>query len=76
MGKTYKVHRNFDEDWMTLEEPCRCTTPVSGRTIFDEANLTVTQTSSLVKYNTTMNGTVNSAADIMWGELSKSDCEA
>ena len=76
MGKTYKVHRNFDEDWMTLEDPCRCISPVSGLTIFDEANLTVSQASSLEKYNSTMNGTVNSAADIKWGELSKSYCEA
>ena len=76
MGKTYKVHRNFDEDWMTLEDPCRCSSPVSGKTIFDEANLTVTQTSSLVKYNTTMNGTVYSASDIQWEGLTKSYCEA
>ena len=76
MGKTYKVHRNFDEDWMTLEDPCRCSSPASGGTIFDEANLTVLQTNSLEQYNSTMNGTVHSASDIQWERLSKSYCEA
>ena len=76
MGKTYKVHRNFDEDWMTLEDPCRCSSPVSGWTIFDKDILTVHQTNSLEKYNSTMNGTVHSAADIKWEGLSKSYCEA
>ena len=76
MGKTYKVHRNFDQDWMTIEDPCRCSSPVSGWTIFDQANLTVVESNSLEEYNATMNGTVNSASDIKWEGLSKSHCEA
>ena len=78
MGKTYKVHRNFDDDWITMENPCRCSSPESGVTIFDEApgNLTVQQTESLLHYNSTRNGTVFSAADIEWDHLSKSECHA
>ena len=78
MGKTYKVHRNYDDDFMTMENPCRCSGPASGITIFDQerGNLSVQQTEALVQYNITRNGTVFGASDIEWDHLRKSECEA
>eukprot|EP00092_Neocalanus_flemingeri_P037562 GFUD01040897.1.p1 GENE.GFUD01040897.1~~GFUD01040897.1.p1 ORF type:complete len:877 (+),score=230.71 GFUD01040897.1:117-2747(+) len=77
MGKTYKVHKYFDVDEMTNEEPCRCSSPESGISIFDRLNnSTASQLKTLHSYNTTTNGTVLSTADIDWSELKKSECEA
>ena len=30
MSDKYAVHRNYDVDWITLENPCRCYPPASG----------------------------------------------
>ena len=76
MGKTYKVHRNYDMDWMTLEEPCRCKGPASGLTIFSEEHPSVKAMEALAKYNNTMNGTILSQENIEWDKLRKSECEA
>ena len=35
MSKYFKIHKNFDLDTITLEEPCRCEAPFDGeKTIF------------------------------------------
>ena len=76
MGKTYKVHRDYDVDWMTLEDPCRCERPSSGMTIFSQESPSVKAMAALASYNNTMNGTVMSHENIEWGKLKKSECEA
>jgi len=74
MGKTYKVHKYFDVDDMTTEEPCRCYSPESGFTIFDRLhNSTESELTLLNSYNST--GTVFSAEDVDWTQLKKSECE-
>merc|ERR1719187_2515910 len=35
MGKTYKVHKYFDEDELTKEDPCRCSAPEAATSILD-----------------------------------------
>ena len=74
MGKTYKVHKYFDVDDMTTEEPCNCSSPESGPTIFDRLhNSTESELTLLNSYNST--GTVFSADDVVWSQLKKSECE-
>ena len=77
MSKTYKVHRNYDVDWITLENPCRCHEPESGLTIFSsEYEASVQQLDILASYNQTNNGTILSEDNIEWDHLRKSECEA
>jgi len=78
MGKTYKVHRFFDEDLMTMEKPCRCSPAEEGKSIFElpSQNVTAQQWKLLDNYNETMNGTVFGAADVGWDTLKKSECAA
>ena len=77
MSSKYKVHRNYDVDWITKENPCRCSNPLSGITIFNqETTPDVHQTDILKSYNETMNGTIFTANDIKWENLRKSECVA
>ena len=85
MGKTYKVHKFFDVDEITKEEPCTCSSPVkigeesaeSGITIFNILhNTTESELQILNSYNTTRNGTIFSEEDVDWAQLKKSECEA
>ena len=85
MGKTYKVHKFFDVDEMTMEEPCTCSSPVnfgeesseSGTTIFNSLHFsTESELNILHSYNTTRNGTIFSEEDVDWAQLKKSECEA
>jgi len=74
MMKKYKVHMNFDVDYMTQEEPCRCI--ASEKNIF--SNITAAsaqQLEALEKYNKTAEYNVFSASDIQWGDLTKSQCK-
>ena len=74
MMKKYKVHMNFDVDYMTQEEPCRCT--ASEKNIF--SNITAAsaqQLEALEKYNKTTEYNVFSASDIQWEDLTKSQCK-
>ena len=77
MSKTYKVHKYFDLDDITIEQPCTCKPPSSNVTIF--SNITYASQSNLTvldNYNNTMGGGVFSANDITWDELKKSQCIA
>ena len=78
MGKTYKVHKFFDVDEITKEEPCTCSGPEeSGITIFNILhNSTESELQILNSYNTTRNGTIFSEEDVDWAQLKKSECEA
>jgi len=59
---------------MTTEEPCRCSSPESGFTLFDRLhNSTESELTLLNSYNST--GTVFSAEDVDWTQLKKSECE-
>ena len=77
MGYKYAVHRNYNFEWMTKEDPCRCSSPQSGISIFNmDEEPTVHQMEYLSSYNKTMNGTIFSASDVDWNHLKKSQCEA
>jgi len=80
MSKAYKVHKYFDLDHLTLEEPCRCSSGsgTAGWTPWmfgDRTNVTQIQLETFNHYNTTMNGTIGSAGNIDWSKLTKSQCE-
>ena len=76
MSKTYKVHKYFDLDDLTTEEPCRCSSPESGISIFTNiGNATGTEKHTLDSYNKTMNGTIFSAEDVDWAGLKTSECQ-
>ena len=76
MSKTYKVHKFFDLDDLTTEEPCRCSSPVSGMSIFSSlVNATESQLQSVHSYNASMGGTIFSEEDVDWAGLKKSQCE-
>ena len=77
MGKTYKVHLSFDVDEMTTEDPCTCSGPESGKSIFNFFhNSTKKELQIFNSYNTTMNGSILSEEDVDWSQLKKSECEA
>ena len=77
MSDKYKVHRNYDVDWITMENPCRCSPPASGLTIFSPgAEPTIHQLEILESYNHTMNGTILSADNIEWDHIRVSECKA
>jgi len=77
MGKTYKVHRFFDVDEMTLEEPCECSAPKSGYSILNNwQNATEEKRIIFNAYNSTKEGSIFIEEDIVWSDLTKSECEA
>jgi len=77
MSSKYKVHRNYDADWMTAETPCRCSAPATPSTIFSaDSTHSVHAMETLAAYNRTMNGTVMTEQDIVWDSLRKSECKA
>ena len=77
MGKTYKVHRFFDVDDMTLEEPCECSAPESGFSILiNWQNVTEEKHNIFNAYNSTSEGLIFTEEDIIWSDLTKSECEA
>ena len=74
MMKKYKVHTDFDLDYITQEDPCRCN--ASQNNIF--TNMTAAsaqQLEALHKYNKSMDYNVFSADDVHWGDLTKSECK-
>ena len=77
MGKTYKVHRFFDVDEMTLEEPCECFAPKSGYSIINNWQNTTEEKHIISNaYNSTKGGSIFLEEDIVWSDLTKSECEA
>ena len=77
MGKTYKVHRFFDVDEMTLQEPCECSAPESGFSILINCqNVTEKENKICNYYNSTSEGLIFTEENIAWSDLKKSDCEA
>ena len=78
MSKSFKIHKGFDIDDMTLEEEhCKCSSPSSGISIF--SNITEAKTdfkNILENFNSTHNGQIFTEDDIVWEELKKSECEA
>ena len=77
MSKTYKIHKYFDLDTITTEDPCRCSAPNTGYNIFSNISQ-VPQKKLLIleEYNATRGGSVMSANDIDWNNLKRSECEA
>ena len=52
MSSKYKVHRNYDADWMTAETPCRCSAPATPSTIFSaDSTHSVHAMETLAAYN-------------------------
>ena len=77
MGKTYKVHRFFDVDEMTLEKPCECSAPESGYSIrYNWENATEEKHIIFNAYNLTRGGSIFVEGDIVWSDLKKSECDA
>ena len=77
MGKTYKVHKFFDEDMMTTAKACTCSAAKVGDSILDipAANSTKQSWQLFENYNVTkMNGSVFESEDVGWGTLTKSEC--
>jgi len=79
MGKTYKVHKFFDEDMMTTAEECNCSAPKVGYSILEipVENSTKQEWQLFENYNVTkMNGSVFEAENVGWKTLTKSECAA
>ena len=77
MSKKYKVHKYFDLDDLTLEEPCTCSSPKNITTsIFSRMeNATEKEINLLDSYNSSMGGIIFSDEDVEWKLLKKSQCE-
>ena len=76
MSKTYKVHKYFDLDDLTTEDPCRCSGPEAGTSIFSSlGNATEKELELVDSYNSSMEGSIFSEEDVVWGSLKKSQCE-
>ena len=77
MSKTYKVHKFFDVDELTTEDPCRCSSPSSGVNIFSNISFASQKELKILdEYNISQNGIVQSASQIDWPNLKRSECEA
>jgi len=77
MSKTYKVHKYFDVDDLTTEDPCRCSSPSSGVSIFSNISFASQKELKILdEYNISQNGIVKSAGQIDWPNLKRSECEA
>ena len=76
MSKYYKIHKNFDLDYMTLEDPCRCSINEEYNIFTNPGNYTQKHFAVLEKYNVTKNGAIHDADDIEWDQLKRSECIA
>jgi len=77
MNKTYKVHKYFDLEHLTQEEPCRCDISLPGKSIFETwENATAKDKKIFNSYNKTMEGTIFGTEDVGWANLTRSECFA